>query len=181
MFVPMKQAQFLVLGCLAVASMLVTTGLRAEPVDAVVVSFSGAVEAAPPQTSSYAALKVGEKLPEGSTVRTGPGGKVVLQATPGSAVEVGSDSILKINELAFHKAGGAVTERKARLELSSGVVNALIDPSTPTVTDFQVETPEGVAAARGTFYTVMVRNGKTYTQVNEGKVAAIAAHSRGSL
>jgi hypothetical protein len=105
----------------------------------------------------------------------------VLQATPGSSVEIGSDSILKINELAFQKKNGAVTQREARLELTSGVVSVLVDPSTPKVTDFQIQTPAGAAAARGTFYTVVVKDGKTYSTVGEGKISAIANPSRGSL
>jgi hypothetical protein len=94
---------------------------------------------------------------------------------------VGNNSILKINELAFEKSGGVVTERKARLELSSGVVNALVDPSTPKVTDFKIQTPDGALVARGTYYTVIVKDGKTYAKVGEGKVSAIAKPTRGSI
>ena len=155
--------------------------LRAETVSATVFSVTGTVEFAPPQSVSYAPLKVGQVLAVGSTVRTGSDGKAVLQATPGSAVEVGNDSILRINALSFSKHDGAVTERKARLELSSGVVSLLVDPSTPKITDFQVQTPAGAAAARGTFYTVVVKDGKTYSTVNEGKISNIASPSRGSL
>ena len=54
------------------------------------------------------------------------------------------------------------------------MVSALIDPSTPKVTDFQVATPEGAAAARGTFFAVLVYHGKTYVGVKEGKVGAVA-------
>ena len=181
MLVSVKQAGVIFTASLFAMFVASTSFVTAEPVDAVVVSISGTAEAAPPQSISYSPLKVGEKLAEGSTVRTGADGKVVLQTTPGSAVDLGNSSTLRINELAFHKSGGAVTERKARLELSSGVVSALVDPSTPKITDFEVETPGGVAAARGTFYTVVVQGNKTYTSVGEGKVAAIAAHSKGSL
>ena len=61
------------------------------------------------------------------------------------------------------------------MQLTTGVVSALIDPSTPKITDFQVQTPEGAAAARGTFYAVLVYHGKTYVGVKEGKVAVKAA------
>ena len=164
-----------------VALMIFASSARAETVAATATSVTGTVDFAPPQSVSFSPLKVGQILAVGSTVRTGSDGKVILQATPGSAVELGNDSILKINALAFAKHGGEVTERKARLELSSGVVSVLVDPSTPKVTDFQVQTPEAAAAARGTFYTVIVRDGKTYTTVNEGKISAIARPSRGSL
>jgi len=147
-------------------------GLQAAPVDAIAYSVSGTVEYAGPGSSSYLPLSKGQTLAIGSTVRTGDDGTAVLVTTPGSAVQLGNSSILKINALAFAKSGGNVTERKANLQLSTGVVSALIDPSTPKITDFKIQTPQGAAAARGTFYAVCVYQGKTYVGVKEGKVAA---------
>jgi hypothetical protein len=144
--------------------------LQAAVVSAHVFSVSGAAEFAGPGSSSYAPLQKGQVLPVGSTVRTGDDGVAVLVTTPGSAIQLGNNSILKINQLAFAKTGSDVTQRTAVVQLTSGVVSALIDPSTPKVTDFQVQTPEGAAAARGTFYAVLVYHGKTYVGVKEGKV-----------
>jgi len=149
--------------------------LQAATVTAKVFSVAGTVEFAGPGSSSYAPLKKGQTLAIGSTIRTGDDGVAVLVTTPGSAIQLGNGSILKINQLAFAKSGGAVTQRTAVLQLTSGVVSALIDPSTPKITDFQVQTPEGAAAARGTFYAVLVYHGKTYVGVKEGKVAVKAA------
>jgi hypothetical protein len=101
-------------------------------------------------------------------------GVAVIVTTPGSAIQVGNNSVVKINKLAFAKSGGSVTQRTASLQLQNGVVSALIDPSTPKITDFQVQTPEGAAAARGTFYAVLVYHGKTYVGVKEGHVAVKA-------
>ena len=155
--------------------LLSTAVLRAAPVSAKVFSVSGTVEFAAPGSASFAPLAKGQVLAAGSTVRTGDDGTAVLVTTPGSAIQVGKSSVLKINELAFAKTNGSVTERKAVLQLSSGVISALIDPSTPQVTDFRIQTPQGAAAARGTFYAVLVFNGKTYVGVKEGKVAATAS------
>ena len=92
-----------------------------------------------------------------------------------AAIQIGNSSVVKINKLAFAKSGGAVTENTANLQLTSGVVSALIDPSTPKVTDFQVQTSQGAAAARGTFYAVLVYHGKTYIGCKEGHVAVRTA------
>jgi hypothetical protein len=146
----------------------------AAPVNAWVYSVSGTAEFAGPGSGSFAPLKKGQTLAIGSTVRTGDDGTAVLVTTPGSAIQVGNSSNLKLNELAFAKSGSDVTQRTAVIQLSSGVVSALIDPSTPKITDFRVQTPEGAAAARGTFYAVLVFEGKTYIGVKEGKVAATA-------
>jgi hypothetical protein len=150
---------------------LSAAALRAATVDAQVFSVNGTVQFAGPGSSNYASLKKGQVLAIGSTVRTGDDGVAVLVTTPGSAVELGNNSVMKINQLAFAKSGGTVTQRSADLQLSSGVISALIDPSTPKITDFRVQTPEGAAAARGTFYAVLVYHGKTYVGVKEGKVA----------
>jgi len=153
---------------------LSVAALRAEPVKAVVESVHGTVEFAPPGSSSFAPLKKGQELAVGSTIRTGSDGSADIMTTPGSAIQLGADSNLRLNALAFAKSGSTVTQREAHVQLTSGVVSALIDPSTPKITDFQVQTPEGSAAARGTFYAVMVSHGKTYVSVEQGKVGAIA-------
>jgi len=156
------------------ALLLSSAAALASNIAASVYSVSGTAEFAPPGSSSYSPLTKGQVLPVGTTVRTGDNGVAVLVTTPGSAVQVGNNSVLKINELAFDKAGGGVTQREAHLQLTSGVISALIDPSTPKITDFRVQTPEGAAAARGTFFAVLVYDGKTYVGVKEGKVAAMA-------
>lgn len=149
--------------------------MQAAPVKATVKSVSGTVEFAPPGSTSFSALQKGQELAIGSTVRTGDDGKTVIVTTPGTAIEVGNGSNLKINDLAYAKSGSTVTQQKAHLELTSGVVSALIDHNTPKVTDFSIQTPQGAAAARGTFYAVYVINGKTYVGVKNGKVGAMAS------
>jgi len=150
------------------------TALQAETVKAMVESVQGTVEFAPPGSSSFSTLKKGQELAVGSTIRTGGDGTADIVTTPGSAIQVGNNSNLRLNALAFARTGSTVTERTAHLELTKGVVSALIDPSTPKITDFQVQTPEGAAAARGTFYAVMVSHGRTYVSVERGKVGALA-------
>jgi hypothetical protein len=156
-------------------ALLPVAGAAAATVDAHVFSVSGTVEFAGPGSSHYAPLQKGANLAVGSTIRTGDDGIAVLVTTRGSAIQIGNSSILKINKLAFAQSGSSVTERTANLTLTSGVVSALIDKSTPKITDFQVQTPEGAAAARGTFYAVLVYEGKTYVGVKEGKVAVHAS------
>jgi hypothetical protein len=166
-------------GLLAVLMLgLGATTLRAAQVKALVDSVHGTVEFAPPGSGSFTPLKKGQELTVGSTIRTGSDGSADIITTPGSAIHLGNDSNLRLNALAFAKSGSTVTQREAHLQLTSGVMSALIDPSTPKITDFQVQTPEGSAAARGTFYAVAVSHGKTYVSVERGKVGAIANSKR---
>lgn len=159
---------------LLLASCLLIGGrnLSADPANATVFQVSGLAESAAPGSASFLPLTAGESLPVGTTVRTGADGKAVLTVTPGSAISVGPNSKLKLNALAFAKSGGEVTQREAHIELTSGAVTALVDPSTPKITDFQIQTPQGGASARGTFYAVAVYQGKAYVSVKEGHVGA---------
>lgn len=167
--------RFLAGGSLALLMMgLGAPVLWADTVKAVVESVQGTVEFAPPGSGSFAPLTKGQELAVGSTIRTGSDGVTQIMTTPGSAIQLGNDSNLRLNALAFAKSGSTVTQREAHIQLTSGVVSALIDPSTPKITDFQVQTPDGAAAARGTFYAVMITHGKTYVRDQQGKVAAIA-------
>jgi hypothetical protein len=147
---------------------------HAANINAICASVTGDCEVAGPGSSSFAPLKKGQSLPIGSTVRTGDDGVAILVTTPDCAVQLGNNSNLKITELAFAKSGGAVTQRTATLTLNSGVVSALVNHDTPKITNFQIQTPQGAAAARGTFYAVYVYNGKTYVGVGEGRIAAMA-------
>jgi hypothetical protein len=149
--------------------------VQAASINAWVYSVSGTAEFAGPGSASYAPLKKGQTLVIGSTIRTGDNGTAVLVTTPGSAIQVGNSSVIRLNALAFARAGNAITQRQAVVQLTTGIVSALIDPSTPNITDFRIQTPQGAAAARGTFYAVLVYNGKTYVGVKEGKVAASAS------
>jgi hypothetical protein len=162
----LRRLGFLLASCVFIGGW----NLSADPVSATVFQVSGLAESAAPGSTSFSPLTVGESLPVGTTVRTGSDGKAVLTVTPGSAISVGPNSKLKLNALAFAKSGGDVTQREAHIELTSGVVTALVDPSTPKITDFQIQTPQGGASARGTFYAVAVYQGKTYVSVKEGHV-----------
>jgi hypothetical protein len=144
--------------------------LHADPCKASVYSTSGNVEYAPPGSNSYHPLQKGQILDIGTTIRTGSDGTAIIATTPGTAITVGNDTKLKLNLLAFAKSGSSVTEREAHIQLTSGVVGALIDPKTPNITDFKIQTPQGGASARGTSYAVAVIDGKTYVSVLHGKV-----------
>jgi hypothetical protein len=133
-------------------------------------SVTGKVEVAPPGSSSFTPIKAGQKIDIGSTIRSGSDGTAILITTPGAVARVGPDTLLVIRDLAFSSQGGKVTKRKTALDLKSGTVSALIDPGTPEITDFTVKTPQGIAAARGTFFGVTVEDGKAHVAVQEGKV-----------
>lgn len=144
--------------------------LRADPVEATAISVDGKVEWAAPGSTRFAPLAAGAKLAAGSTVRTSADGTAVLVVVPGAAIRLGPKSTMVLNEMDFKKDEGKNGKRKALLDLKSGTVSALIEGNTPKTTDFTIKTPQGGAAARGTFFAVTVMEGKAYVAVKEGKV-----------
>jgi len=143
---------------------------RAAPVKAVVKSVSGKVECSAPGSNQYKPLSNGQELAMGTTIRTGANGVALVLTVPGAAIRVESKSEIVLNELEFEKAGGKIVKRKAALDLKSGTISALIEKNDPETTNFTIKTPQGVAAARGTFFAVSVDEGKSLIAVKEGKV-----------
>ena len=85
-----------------------------------------------------------------------------------SAIRVAADSEVFIEEIQDNEAAP-----KVLLDLKSGSLGALLKPTDGTDMDFKVKTPSGIAAARGTFFAVVIENGKGFAQVKEGKVEII--------
>lgn len=137
-------------------------------------SVSGRVTYAPPQSGEFSQLAAGAEIPIGSRIRTGRDGTAVIVVVSGAAMQISEDSDVTIDSLS-----SSPEKRKALVSLKSGTVSALIDPKRSKQTDFKIQTPQGVAAARGTFYGVTVKSGKTYVGVRKGKVG-VAYTPKGS-
>jgi len=143
----------------------------------VVKSVTGSVQAADPGSTAFHSVGAGDKLSAGTTIKTGAGSEAIIVATPGAAVRIDENTTVQVQDMQFTNAadaGDGKLRRKATLDLTSGTVSSLIDHSTPDQTDFVVKTPQGSAAARGTFYGVTVKNGQTFYKVQEGKVGIAA-------
>jgi hypothetical protein len=159
----MAALQFVFVLALAVAP-------AAFALDATVKSVVGRAQAAAPGSKEFAALREGQKLAVGTTVVTGPGGEAVIMTTPGAAIHVQENSrvVLQFNEFSEEK--GKITNRKTVVDLQDGTLSALISKNDPKTTRFEVRTPQGVAAARGTFFGVTVQGEESFVAVKEGKV-----------
>jgi hypothetical protein len=159
---------------LPLAVMLLAGGARAED-KATVSSVSGKVTFAPSQAAEFRPLVAGAEIPIGSRVRTGKDSTAVIIVVSGAAMQVAENSDLTIETLV-----SSAAKRKALVSLKAGTVSALIDPKRSKQTDFKIQTPQGVAAARGTFYGVTVKKGKTFVGVKKGKVGIAHTPQTGS-
>jgi hypothetical protein len=149
---------------------IMTFSLNAASVQSLVRSVQGFVEYQLPNDETIKPLRVGLKLPSGTKIITSNDGKAIIRVTTGAAMRIAPNTEVVISEMAFAKEGDKVLQRKARVQLSSGTISALLDHRDPEATDFKIETPQGSAAARGTFYGVSVVDDQTFVSVKEGKV-----------
>lgn len=114
------------------------------------------------------ALKAGDVVAAGSTVKTGADSRAVIVMTAKSAIRIAANSEVVVEEIKESD-----TEPKVLINLKSGGLGALLKPGAGAEMDFKVKTPSGIAAARGTYFAVVVEDGKGFTQVKEGKVEII--------
>ena len=139
--------------------------------DGVVSIAVGKVTMIPVGGGAEQALKVGDAVPVGSTVKTGMASRAVIKTTKQSAVRIAENSEAVIMELV-----DADATPKVLIDLKAGSMGALIQPQAQAVMDFKIKTPSGIAAARGTMYAVAVEDGKGYVKVEHGKVDVIPAN-----
>jgi len=122
----------------------------------------------------------GSKLPAGDSIKTGADGVVGLTLVPGAGTVVEPNSQVKISELDFNKGADGSNNRKIQLNLRNGsLISTLFKKDGHS--DFQVATPYGVAAAKGTSwevsivgtsFTVKVANGIVTVRDMHGKLVA---------
>lgn len=125
-----------------------------------------------PGETNWQPLQRGQNLPIGTTVKTGRNGFLILATVPGTAVRVARNTTMTISDLEYKPSATDGPQRKALLDLKDGTVSAMISKDQPETTDFKINTPQGTAAARGTFYGVTVKEGQMYLGVESGAVAA---------
>jgi hypothetical protein len=152
---------------------ILSVSLEAEVADAVVRKIDGYAEYAEPGSTEFQPLQVSKKIKVGTTIKTAEKSEVVLRVVPGAAMKIAEKTTVTLDNMAFEGSGANVTSRTANINLSEGTVSALLDKTDPKGTDFKIKTPQGSAAARGTFYGVSVKDGQSYVRVQEGSVGIV--------
>jgi hypothetical protein len=120
--------------------------------DAFVSSITGSATVLAPGATEAVPLVIGQKLPEGSTVKTGSGANVLIQSHQGIQTGVGAKSLVVVGTHSVSSDG----VRTAVINLKEGTTVSVLDPAKRSVNNYAVRTPKGVAAARGTIYTTTV-------------------------
>jgi hypothetical protein len=121
-------------------------------------------------------LTTGMKVPQGATITTGTDGDVYLETHTGYVSTIKADSVVTVAEVSVVSENGAVKEERTMLDLKSGNVVALLDPKKKAINNYQVRTPKGVAAARGTTFVIQY-NGTTVTVAVVNGVVSMLSNS----
>lgn len=154
---------------MAVAGILAFGGIaEAAPESGKVTVAVGDVKAFAEEGAAGTPVEKGDKVAVGTTIKTGADSRAVIVITPRSAIRISENSVVVIETV-----DEAASPKQVMIDLKDGSLGALLKPNAATELDFRVRTPSGVAAARGTFYAVAVKDGKGYAQVKEGRVEII--------
>jgi hypothetical protein len=151
---------------LASAIILAVPALRAA--DATLLKKTGSVTVTP-QGGQATELNVNDKIPDGATVKTGPGAEAYIQPLDGAIATMKANTTVEIGT------------GNATINLKSGNLVSTIDPAKKV--KYSVRTPKGVAAARGTAFSTAVdgvnvtvaSTADTVTMTIGGQVLSISA------
>ena len=111
---------------------------------------------------SPVAVTQGMAVAQNATITTGKGVEVYLEAFDGATASIKANSVVSIDKL------GA---SEAELHITKGSIVSQLDPAKKATNKYSVRTPKGVAAARGTAYTISIDfSGGTNFSTLEGTV-----------
>jgi len=151
----------------ALAVLMLPNLLLAEPVSGTMTVAVGDVKATG-EDGAETPMEKGDKVAVGTTIKTGDDSRAVVVITPRSAIRIAANS-----EVVIEMVDEEASPKQVMIDLKDGSLGALLKPNSEGALDFKVRTPSGVAAARGTFYSVVVEDGKGYVQVKEGRVEVV--------
>jgi hypothetical protein len=130
-------------------------GLAQAPVAGTFTTSSGAVQVQ--RGTVVTGVSAGTPVQVGDRVITGPGGHAIITLTDGSQLELGEASNLVIDNHALAPTGGRA---ETKVSLFGGVLRSVVS-ATGGTPNFEVHTPNAVAAVRGTRWDTSYSEGAT--------------------
>ena len=121
--------------------------------DAKIVKIVGGTNATITRSGAAMPATEGMAISLSDEIATGAGTELYVQAYPGAIATIKPNSKVIVEKLAASQ---------ALLDLKEGNVVSQLDPKMRASHDYGIRTPKGVAAARGTVYTISV-SGVNYT------------------
>ena len=146
--------------------------------EASVLKLRGAAQIQLPGQTSATALKVGDKVPQGSIVSTPSKSSLELLVHPGVKATLKPASTVEIEKLSVTSAAGTISKQTTILNLKSGTVVSDIDGSKKGLNNYSIRTPKGLATANGTVYTVTVTGSNVRIFVAQSTVTFIGTDGK---
>ncbi|MCE0483903.1 MAG: FecR family protein [Methylacidiphilales bacterium] len=142
--------------------------LHADSVDATASKVKGEPSYVSPGGGG-AKITPGSSIPVGSTIKTGSSGATGIQLVPGATTVPEANTNVTIKSLTYSKAADGTVTRHIALDLTKGsIFNSLAKKDGHST--FLVYTPMGVAAARGTDWSITVTGTGVTIQVLDGSI-----------
>jgi hypothetical protein len=150
------------------------TSKQAVPADSsaslycVLTELTGNIQLLQAGSNTWADAKLGMYLQAGDTINTGPNGTALLTFSDGSSVQLQINTELDLSELSANAQNGSTNISMAQL---AGTTINRVAKLINTNSSYEISTPTGSAAVRGTEFTIQVlTDGTTATAVSEGTV-----------
>lgn len=143
--------------------------LQAEAVDATAASLVKGTPTYTTPAGKTEKITSGASIPAGSTIETGSGGGTGLQLVPGATTVFGPNTDAIIKNLSYSKSPDGTITRHVSLNLTKGSVFSSLAKKDGN-SSFLITTPKGVAAARGTDWSVTVTGTGVIISVVDGVV-----------
>lgn len=172
----MNLHKFTRLGLAALLATVIPAVIRAD--DAKLIKKSGSVSISGVKSGE---LNEGDLIPQGATITTASGAEAFVLTAPGTVANLKSNTEVSFDKLSISKnSSGAVKAQTTHLNLRHGSVVALIDHSMKDVNDFRILTPQGVAVAKGTAFSIVV-DGSVVTIVTTANSVSFTRSSGADL
>jgi hypothetical protein len=131
----------------------------------------GSVDVLPTGSDAWRPASAGERVPEGSRIRTGPRSAAALVFFDGSTTELKAETEVTVIEMSSPRGN----DRVILLEQALGQTYSRVQRSPDHESRFEIETPTTLVAVRGTeFSTAVEMDGTTHVAVTEGTVEVTA-------
>jgi len=128
---------------------------------------SGLVEVSRSDKGEWKPLDTDSLIKTGDRVRSGNDGTAEFRWADGTRWKIMPATEIKVGKSTYNMVQKA---DQSQLQLTTGKVFIRIIKALQPTSKFEVETPTAVAAARGTVFSVEVKNGKTSVAVLKGEV-----------
>jgi ferric-dicitrate binding protein FerR (iron transport regulator) len=152
----MRQLQFVTI-VLAVLGMIAGAGNASGEVPiGSITAIAGTVNVTRNGKTTYASY--GDAVKVGERIATGPDGHVTITLSDNTQMQVVESSTIVVTEARFSPNGSRAS---TKINLDGGTIRSLVRYTAGATPNFEVRTPNAIAAAHGTAYDTTYRTGVT--------------------